>query len=196
MANVDLAFAPAPSTFPFDLSPVGGVLLPKTALPRARLIFQINDGAITAKAMGNTTTITVTMTLPRNFAYSFEYLTVQLSFATSTSDAATYEDIGMMQFISNDGVGAGRRAQLVSLGACADIAAAGSQVAYAPVNVFPSPIFNTRSVTPSLLFRISDLDAGATVAGLMAVTCSVLQYDLEQVFSVGVNFPLPVSIKN
>lgn len=196
MANVALAFAPAAQPFPFDLAPVPSTLLAKSALPRGRITFQVTDGAITAKAMGNTTTITVTCTLPRNFAYTFEYLTCQLSFATSLTDAATIEDIGMMQFIRNDGVSGGRRAQLVSLGACADIDAAGSQVAYAPVNVFPSPIFNTRSLSPSILFRISDLDAGATVAGLMAVTVSCLQYDLEQVFSVGVNFPLPVSIKN
>lgn len=194
MANVNINLVPVITTFPFDLDPVAGTLLMKSALPRARLTFQVNDGAIAAKIATNTTTINITNTLPVNFAYVFEYCTVQVAFATSTSDAGTMDDTGAILVNLGDGAG-GRRASLFSRGATADSLAAGSQIIYRSENVFPSPIYNSLSVTPTIILRLSERDAGATVAGLLSSIVSVLQYDIDQVFNVGINYPIPVSLR-
>lgn len=192
MANIALTFAPEARPFPFDTDPIGGGVIDRTALPRGRVTFQINDGAIAAKIATNTTTILTTCVLPANYAYTFEYASVQASFATSASDAANFESLGMMLVNLGDGLG-GRRAQMFSRGAMNDGLAVASQIAWEPLNVFPSPIFNTEGATPQVLLRFADLDAGATVAGLLATVVSFLQYDIEQVFNVGVNYPVPVS---
>ncbi len=194
MANIDITFTPPAAPFPFELDIARSHYLEKTALPRGRVTFQQADGVVTAKIATNTTTVNVVCTLPANYAYVFEYASVQIAFDTDTADAANFENVGMMLVNLGDGLG-GRRAQFFSRGQTGDSLNAGSQIAWAPLNVFPSPIFNLQQNSPNLILRFYDTDAGATEEGLLSAVVSLLQYDIEQIFNVGVNFPVPVSIR-
>lgn len=194
MANVVITATPEPRPFQFDVAPYAGGLLDKTALPRGRITYQVLDQAITAKIATNTTQINVINVLPANYAYVVEFATIRVSFPTDTADAANFLPNGIMQVRLGDGLGA-RMAGLFSRGVTSSDINAGSARIYHPENFFPSPVFNQRGDTPIINLEVFDTDAGATVVGELNSVVSVLQFDLEQVFNVAVNFPLPVSVR-
>lgn len=194
MANILIEATPEPRTFPFDVAPYAGGILDKTALPRGRITFQILKTVIPAKIATNTTSINVENVMPANYAYVVEFATIQVNFPTSTSDAANFSANGIMQVRLGDALGT-RRAGLFSRGISPAELNAGSSQIWHPENYFPTPIFNLLGATPIVNLEVFDVDAGATVVGELNTVVSVLQFDLEQIFNVAVNFPLPVSVR-
>lgn len=194
MANVAVSLTPQPSFFPFALAYSGDVQ-EYTAMPRGRLVFRVNDSVIAAKDALNTTSIQVQNTLPAGYAYVLEWMQADILLATDAAEAAQFDAVGQLQFALGDGAGT-RDNQLNSEGIYATTLNAGSGRAWNAIAPFPLPIFNLLQNTPSVTIRLNDSDAvNATVAALFNSTLSFLQYDIEQVFNIGVNFPIPVQVR-
>lgn len=192
MANIDLNPEPTPVMFPFHTVP--GAQLPYTAAPRGRVTFRVNAVTIAAKIATNTTSIRIEMILPANFAYIFEYGTVQVAFPTNTGDADNYDSVGVGITRLGDGSG-GRHNQLFSRGITGNTLNAGSEKTWSVLDMYPSPLYNVDQIAPQLDYFINDTDAGATVVGMVSSYASFLIYDIEQVFNAPLNFPLPVSVR-
>ncbi len=192
MADVALAVTPALRTFPFQVP--GGLVQQYTAVPKARLTFQALDTTIVAKGIGDTTSITITCTLPPNFAYTFEYCQIEIVCLTDISDADNFDDVGGLEFGFGDGLG-GRRSGLISSGFTGAAANAGSVKVWEPSNPYTPPVYNQVGNSPGIFAFLNDVDAANTVEGDLSVVISVLQYDLAQVFDYSINFPLPVTAR-
>lgn len=193
MANIALTVTPPPIVFPFATLP--GARLPYSPVPRGRVVFRVNAQVIAAKIATNTTSIRVNCLLPANYAYVFEWMQANVILATDPLEASQFEAVGEMQFLLGDGAGA-RVTELCSDGVYHTTLNAGSGRAWKVVKQFPLPIYNLLQNNPSIEVRLNDADAvNATVAGLLSTTVSCLQYDIEQVFNVGVNYPVPVQVR-
>lgn len=190
MANIALAVAPGLKIFPFVIPP--GTIQPLTAIPRARMSFQVRDFTITAKIATNTTSLVATCELPPNYVYTFEYASQNIVCLTDPADAGNFDDIVDIALSFADGLGQ-RRSEMFSNGITGHTANAGSIKIWGPINTFPSPIFNQEGGNPAIIFTSNDTDAANTVEGDYSLVCSFLQYDFEQAFNYPMNFPLPVS---
>lgn len=190
MANISLSFDAAARTFPFQIPP--GMVQQHTAIPRARLIFTIIAGVITAKIATNTTSINITVTLPANFAYMIEWASANVSFPTSTSDADNFDDIGSFTFQQTN-LGTFARVNMVAPGIFGVSGNAGSSKIWEPDNAYGGPLFNLIGDDVLVNLELNDNDAGATVVGSLGSIVTVLQYDLQQVFNFPMNFPIPVT---
>jgi len=196
MANIAIAFAPDPTPFQFDLVPFApGGLLPKTAVPRGRMSFRLQDETITAKIATNTTSIEASCLLPANFAYVMEYAYCSVRFLTDLDDADHFDSLGQIRFQLGDGQGT-RHNQLFSEGVTPIELNAGSTKIWCPVCAYPLPLFNTNANQVTVILGVYDSDAvNATIEGDFSLLASFLQYDIEQVFNLPVNFPLPVQVR-
>jgi len=190
MANISINVPGIISTFPFNTLP--GANLQYSAVPRARIISVIVEEVIALKIAGNTTSIKVRNQFPKNYAYVFEFATIDVAFPTEPADASNFDGMGVCKI---RGGGPVRDLQLRSLGVAGHTLNAGSARGYSIIDMFPSPIFNDEGTTPQIDLEINDNDAAETAAGTVTSYVSVLQFDLGQVFNVGMNFPLPVSIR-
>jgi len=190
MANVALAVTPTLRTFPFVIPP--GAFQQYNAVPRARLTFQARDITIVAKIATNTTSIIATMSLPANYAYTFEYASQKIVCLTDPADAGNFDDIAIFDFGFGDGFGA-RAAEMQSNGITGTSLNAGSEKVWGTLNPYTPPIFNQAGASPSMTIATNDTDAANTVEGDYSCVVSFLQYDINQVFSYPLNFPLPVS---
>lgn len=190
MANVQIGFTAASKTFPFQIPP--GRVQPLTAIPRARLTFTVVAGVITAKIATNTTSLSVSITLPPNFAYTIEWASVNVSFPTSTTDADNYDDIGAFTFQQTD-LGTFARVNMIAPGIFGVSANAGSSKIWEPDNAYGGPLYSLDGLPVLVTLDVNDNDAGATVVGTLGSIVTVLQYDLRQVFNYPMNFPLPVT---
>lgn len=192
MANVAFALAPAPRSFPFVTPP--GALQRGSAIPIARINYQLSAQVITAKVMGNTTSISVTCTLPANFVYTFEYMTVDLEVIDDIAEADNFDNVGDLTFSSGDGLGV-RRTSILSDGSGGTTLNAGSAKQWKANNPGVAPIFNQLQNQPNVTININDRDSAATNAAVFNFVLSMLQFDFDQAFSYALNFPLPVSIR-
>jgi len=193
MANILLDVSPLPVLFPFATLPGAG--LPYSAVPRGRVVFRVNSQVIAAKIATNTTSIRVRNILPANYAYVFEWAQADVILATDELEASQFRAVGELQFLLGDGAGA-RSVQLNSEGVYPTTLNAGSGRAWSAVAPFPLPMYNLLQGAPSIEIHLNDSDAvNATVAGLLNTTVTCLQYDIEQVFNVGVNYPVPVQVR-
>ncbi len=193
MANIALSLDPSATPFPFETFPGGA--LQYSAVPRGRMVFRVNDQVIAAKIATNTTSIQITNTLPANYAYVLEWFQADVILATDTAEAAQFDAVGQIQFALGDGAGT-RDSQLFSEGIYATTLNAGSGRAWCALQGFPLPIFNVLGNAPAVTVRLNDSDVvNATVAGLLNATLSFLQYDLEQIFNLALNFPVPVQVR-
>lgn len=192
MANISLNLAPEATPFPFEVLP--GTIQPRTAVPLARLTFQVLNQVIAAKIATNTTSISVVQTLPPNYAYTFEYVTANVSCITDPTDADKFDDIS--DFLVNFNTGVLARSELLADGISHNTNNAGSLKTWAIVNPYAAPIFNQDGLSCFLNMLFNDSDAvNATDACLFSSTTSVLQYEIGQVFDYPLNFPLPVSAR-
>lgn len=193
MANIAIDISPTPGVFPF--STVGGFVLPYSAVPRGRVVFRVNATVIAAKIATNTTSIRIRNILPPNYAYVLEWLQCDIDLPTDTSEASQFDAVGELRTLLGDGAGP-RISQLFSEGVYATTLNAGSGRAWCALQPYPLPIFNQLAGVPSVELRLFDADAvNATVAGTFSSTLSFLQYDIEQVFNLALNFPVPVQIR-
>lgn len=192
MANVDLVFAVTPRTFPFRIPP--GADQQTTAIPRARLTYQLKSEALAVKAALDTTSITINCTLPVNFAYTFEYATMDIQIAGSADDADNFSDNGRIIVSFADGLGL-RQNEFTSLGLINTLLNVGSTKIWGPVNPYCCPIFNQDGLSPTISLLVNDVDADTTGAGTLSCVVTVMQYDLDQVFNYPLNFPLPVALR-
>jgi len=191
MANIAFAFAPDPRPFAFQVTP--GAVQQYSAIPRARMTYQVNNSVITAKIATNTSSIVTTCTLPANYAYAFEYATASVQVLTDVDDADHFGNVGQLNFAFGDGLGT-RRAQMVAAGATNTTANAGSAKVWETVNAYTPPIYNQEGATPSIILAFNDENAvDLTDEALFSCVVSCLQYDISQVFAFPLNFPLPVS---
>lgn len=190
MANVALAFVPEPRSFPFHVWP--GQHQEQSAIPLSRINFQLNNEVITAKIATNTTSIQVTCTLPANYAYTFEYLTVKVEVIDDVADADNFSDIGFVVLSLSDGLGS-RITALKSDGVSTSQANAGSLKCWDQINRYCCPVFNQDGNSPVITLFINDIDAANTNEGKFSCLVSVLQFTLDQAFNYPLNFPLPVS---
>lgn len=193
MANVAIAFVPIVTPFAFDTSPIGGNYLNKTALPRARICFRLNAGVVAAKVGGNTQSLTVACSLPPNFAYTLEYVSAHIA----VDECVNYSDIGFLSTTLGDGQGI-RLSEMFSDGI--SVFAPPSSILetkmYAPVNKFPMPIYNDQGNTPAMDIALFDNEGtNSTSAGTLSALACFLQYDIEQVYNVGINYPVPVQLR-
>lgn len=191
MANVAVAITLPVRSFPFIVPP-GEKVLGGSAIPIARLSFQIFDSTIAAKIATNTTSIVVTATLPPNFVYTFEYATQHIIITDDTTEAGNFDDLSMLHILFGDGLGP-RHANMVSSGITGVLGNAGSTKTWRPENAFPSPIFNQQGNSPAITIDLNDRDAGDTNEAEYSAVISVLQYEFAQAFSYPLNFALPVS---
>lgn len=193
MANVGLTFPATMVPFPFDTSELSAP--EKTAAPRARLLFRTVGEVVTAKSALDTTSVVVTNTLPPNYVYVIEHAHCVISFATDLDDADHFSNAGIMTLSIGDALG-NRFEQLLSEGTTPFGLNAGSQKVWGPKDKYPMPIYNTRQSGLSISLSVWDTDlVNATQAGSLSSVVSVLQYDLEQVYNLGLNFPLPVQVR-
>ncbi len=192
MANIDLNIQPAGALFPFAIIP--GDAFNLSALPRARVQFRVNKTVITAKIATNTTSIRIECILPASYAYTFEFAAIDVAFPTDTDDAANYDDVGTVHVREGSGIGP-RTTQLFSRGVSGETLNAGSAKIWQEVAIYPALLYNLLNVAPQLDLEVNDRDAGATVAGVVSSFVSFLQFDIEQIFNVNVNFPTPVAVR-
>jgi len=192
MANVAIAVTVEGQLFPFSTAP--GDALRKSSLPRGRVSYRMNDQVIAAKIATNTTSAVIKMNLPQNFAYIMEYLAADAIFATDVDDALKWDAMG---FINVTGIGMGGRvSQLFSEGQYATTLNAGSGRAWGTIQPYPLPLFSVLGNTLTVEVNLADSDVvNATVAGLLNMSASFLQYDIEQIYNVDLNFPLPVQTR-
>lgn len=195
MAVIQTTINPVPRIEPFDMSPVGGAQLDKTALPRARLVFRLNGEDILAKGAGDTGRVRVINSLPPGFAYTFEYAYITIVVPTSQTDADHYSDNSAIGFALGDGEGV-RQSQLFSRGIMPAVTLAGSQKIWEPLNPYQPPLFNRTFTTGNITLDAWDDDGvNATAAAEVSSLVTLLQFDIEQIFNVGLNFPLPVQVR-
>jgi len=192
MANISIEVTPELKTFPFKITPGG--IQQVTAIPRARLSFQSFNEVITAKIATNTTSIFVTCTCPPNYAYTFEYCSLDATFISDPTDASHMDDTGTLQYFFGDGSGA-RFSEVFSLGVYNMALNAGSGRTWSVVNPYSNPIFNQEGSGPAITVLVNDNHVDATVVGRLNFMLTMLQFDLEQVFAFPLNFPLPVAIR-
>lgn len=196
MANIVLADSPTPQVFPFDMRPFGsGDILPMTAYPRARIIFRTAALTIVAKIATNTTSINSTCILPSDYGYVLEYAYQSVELPTDLDDADHFADNGAIRFQLGDGQSS-RTNQSKSAGLTALGLNAGSQKIWCPDCTYPLPLFNVAGNVVTVVFDIWDTDiVNATIEGDYFLLASFLQYDLEQIYKLGVNFPQPVQVR-
>lgn len=191
MANIAIDFNPVAEPFPFDTTPVGGEQFERSALPRARICFRVNEGAVAAKIATNTQTLRIANLLPRNYAYTLEFLYASILFGTA-GDADHYEDVSWISTMLGDGQGR-RNTEMFSQGSSPGLLMVGLTKIWQPLNKFTMPIFNVQANPPSIDIQLFDSDAvNATASGSVSTLACFLQYDLEQAYNIGLNFPLPV----
>lgn len=193
MANIAIDVDVPAIPFPFATMP--GRDLPYSAVPRGRVTFRLNDQVIAAKIATNTTSAVIKLILPANYAYVQEYISSDVIFATDVDDALKWDALGEVR-ITGIG-GGGRVSQMFSEGQYATTLNAGSGRAWAPINPYPLPLFPGAAgsvMEIQVFFHDSDV-VNACVAGLLNLSASYLQYDIEQIFNLGVNYPIPVQVR-
>lgn len=192
MANIAIDVTVPGELFPFSTAP--GRILEGSAYPRGRVSYRLNDEVIAAKIATNTTSAQIKMVLPRNFAYVLEYLSTDVIFATDVDDALKWDAVG---FLNVTGIGQGGRvSQLFSQGQYATTLNAGSGRAWGTVQPYPLPLFTLVGSILQVEVRLNDSDVvNACVAGLLNMSASFLQYDVEQIYNMALNFPLPVQTR-
>lgn len=193
MANIAFNFNPGIESFPFDLVPYYGSALERTSLPRARIHFRAQAETVTAKIATNSSSIRVNAVLPVNYAYVFEYATLNIDIPTNIADADNFSNNGQIQFSNGDGTGA-RIGALFSRGLVPDLLQAGSQKIWHPVNPYRTIMYNVDGIAPQIFMEIWDNELVLnTDEGNFSSYLSVLQYDIEQIYNVSVNAPIPVT---
>lgn len=192
MANVAIDVTPPGELFPF--STATGSVLGQSPFPRGRVSFRLNDQVIAAKIATNTTSAVIKLVLPANFAYVLEYLSADVIFATDVDDALKWDAVGELRMT---GIGnGGRVSQLFSEGQYATTLNAGSGRAWSTIQPYPLPLFSVASAVLEAQVLLNDSDVvNATVAGLLNLSASYLQYDIEQIYNMPLNFPLPVQTR-
>lgn len=195
MANIATDFSPDAVPFPFNSYPSGGVASAYTAIPRGRICYREPNGTIAAKIATNTGSVEVSAILPLGYAYILEYLFLSVRFATDLDDASHYADNGQLRFQLSDGQST-RHNNLLSEGLTPIELNAGSLKTWNPVNAIPLPLYNLNANTMGVLAGVYDTDlVNATQAGVLSYFSCFLQYDIEQVFNLGVNFPIPIQVR-
>lgn len=192
MANIAIDITVPGELFPFSTAP--GTILSGSSFPRGRVSFRNNASAIAAKIATNTTSAVLKLILPPNFAYILEYLALDVNFPTDVDDAAKWDATGKLTM---SGIGnGGRISQLFSEGIYATTLNAGSGRAWGTIQPYPLPLFSFGNAVLQAEARINDSDVvNATVAGTLSLSASYLQYDIEQIFNMPLNFPLPVQTR-
>lgn len=184
MANTTNTFTPGSTIQQFS----GLVLNSNNIYPRARVIFDSAE-TITAKGAGDTRTLFTEFSLPVNFAYIID----QLTLAVNVNDSNNYDNNGLLT-VNNDQVGSDNAVlPLLSEGfAYADNQATEIKV-YRLINPFGEIIYNQDGGAPLVEAKLFDDDGtNATGAGSLNLYVSFLQYDIQQVQNVAVNAPMPV----
>lgn len=194
MATITTSFAPAAQMFPFDMDQLGGSSYGQyTAAPRGRVCFRVADGVIAAKGAGDVGFITCDCELPLGYAYIAEYIYCSIQCTADTGDADHYSNIGLLSYRLGDGQST-RFNQLISQGLFTDFT--DSQKVWIPERLFPLPLFNDQGNTPNVDVEIIDDDGvNATVAGTFSVLACFMQFDIEQAYNLGINFPTPVQVR-
>ncbi len=196
MANVTQTLTLVGEPVPFSDVPPGE----NNIYPRARIVFQVRDSTITAKAAGNTNQLIIVADLPVNFAYVIDSLFCSVRFVL-TADAENYNDRGTMgiQFTSpGGGNDVSTFVQSGGVGPSED-AAHFSKIFTQSQQADFHEIFFSRSRTNAaarIAIRLFDEDGtNATAAGEFDAYISVLQYNILQADKVVVNAPMPVATR-
>ncbi len=188
MANVAVTIAMAPTYQPFERPPDPAALW--TAIPRGLRGFLVNVGALDAKPVNDTETLSLTATLPASFAYVFAEISLTIA-QDQAGDWDTRYVLNLQNWyqgvlaLSSDfgfdfspvGLGAGERGN--GIGAM-------DQVPRAPMWA--------PSGTSGILINISTFNDVATVAAAGTVNAYInfWEFDLEQARKFPINSPYPV----
>ncbi len=161
---------------------------------RGICFFNANNEPVLLSGVGDNQRILINFTLPRNFAYSLECLSVGL---TASTAAGTCNFGSNAKFQMNDAVtGADRKHEIV-LGAFANGAANNNSTnletkQYKLWNHWCHPVIPASSADS--IFTQFDVfnETANDGAYSLDIAASFLQYDISQVYNTGVNSPLPV----
>lgn len=167
--------------------------------PFARQIFNVEASAIAAKIATNTGTVTVTCSLPADYAYAFEFISssirIDASIVGDSDSVENYED-NAEALLYIDGVAANSNRLYMphySRGAHNTVDNARSRKEWVIDQPYKSVFFNDAGAQPALVLVYEDSDASdATASGSMWFWASFLQYEIPQAYNVGVSAPVPV----
>lgn len=169
-----------------------------TSVPRGLVRFHASE-ALDAKPINDILNLTITCSLPDNFAYVISHLSFEIAVNKATDFNATCRfrifnglpnvAIGNNQAavfnMSNYDDGAvtdGRRILDFSLGGVRDW--------------YPTPIVKTQgAIGHSGILQYTDDVATAAAAGTLEFSLSFYQYDLTQAVRYPLNFPFPVGVR-
>lgn len=194
MAHNTNTVVPEPQVVPYQTPP--DVAREVSDLPRASIVFALNE-TIPAVLLADTATLSCSMTLPANFAYSLAEAFFTLQFDTDTGAAALYDKANFRIFTDGAGgasllgyeLGAGIG---LTLGLTND--QAGSVVFGRPLEPQPrQTFFNEAGASPQAFASFQNDDsATAAAAGELKGVVRFLQYDIRQAYDVRVNAATPV----
>lgn len=188
MAEVAIALAAVIDVEQFSGVPGGGIY------PRARLTARFS-GSVAAKIASNTQHVTVTVTLPPNFAYVQDTSFFSLRSATVPSDVDHYINYGYFR-VSRDGSETTTIGNLVAPGLARFGDVGDGLKIWTIPQKFTDLIYNQTGGTPNVTYVLQDTEAtDDTVVLTAAFNASFLVYDIMQATEVIVNAPQPVSIR-
>lgn len=168
--------------------------------PRARIISG-NATTITAKSAGDTKGVLITITLPANFAYSFQGGFAFLTSATA-ADVDNYQAINRISIqdrqtgVSFDWADMDFTSPGAFVFASSDPTTAGKIYNVPERSMNRDVFYNLLGEGPRVFVTLNDTDGtNATAQSVVTYRFTFLQYDIEQVLNVAVNAPQPVSVR-
>jgi len=162
-----------------------------TAIPRGLRGFIVEFGAIDAKPQGDQQTLTLSGTLPANFAYVFSEigLSMRQQFVTNWSDSYT---LNLQNFFQGGFVGMSLTWDFAfaNVGALADSIGSGQ----GSLDTVPrAPMWAPRGTSGiQIVISTFNQNASAATAGNLSAFINFWEFDLEQVRKYPINAPIPI----
>lgn len=159
-------------------------------IPRALLNFQLNSAVLDAKPVNDQQTLTVSFNLPVNFAYQLldGTITIDQDVAANWDANPHLEVLNAIRGMPNGVVNrhpwilvASHRAAVAPVALCTPRAP--RQPTYIMQRI-------RAGVSPSTLFRASNVQDAVGAAGLVFAFFSFLEFDIEQVQRFPVHYPV------
>lgn len=191
MAEVNTAISASIAVFPF--TGYRDAVVTPTQAARAEVRAQARNQAIAAVGVGDNQSVTISMTLPENFAYVLTDFTLNI---LRTTAAATYNWPLQGELVFFDAVASGSRTREYQLGLTSPgtgVKSGDQELAtYKPIDVYSGLVF-TRVSGENMLFQADLFNQTANDGAYsLDVTARFLQFDINQAFALAVNTAVPV----
>ncbi len=165
-----------------------------TAIPHAIVRFSLNEVAISAKPVNDSQELTISISLPRNFAHQLLELNASLTQDVANNwTSRSYLEI--TNGMGND-VPTGQTNRWAFVNEDINRIPGGGEgfiTRWLGVNSVPRHIIeaNTPVATPVISFKVSNQNVAVGAAGTFSFWLTFMEFEIEQVRRFGVHFPIP-----